>query len=600
MESDASLYDQALDKLEQEIVDHAGLLEKKQLNSDSPLSQLLQRAIDLDDEELATRCYLLLSQYQYQIVQDHLKALEYAKLALTQSEDIPSLFWRIKVLLNAANCFHVIRNYPQEHQYLQQCLQLLETDACKTQEYYSLHDQVNYSVGVMYTQMGLHGISQPFIEKALSYARLMNHRANQRRTKLTLANLMLYRGKLDEALAQYYELVEEFKDVEENEQTAILNNYIGFVHIEKGKYDVAEPYIRNAVRIREVLGNELRCSYSYSTLCRLLYLMGKNEEADLYFDKLNKVIEKYPYSFDKQVRNDIYYTIFAAKGDYKKAYDHFRELDIAFLDQEVLEHTFESVFKIEHEKQLRTREEADYIKRMNDEMRQHAKQLEVLNKDLKNYARTASHDLREPLRMVSAYMSILSTKIRDRLTDDEKKLLEFAVDGSKRMDEMITRILNAAKGEKITYRPVDLQKVLAQVKDNLTKLIAEKKTNIHVGSLPVVLGDDIQMMQVFQNLITNAIKYNTSDGPTVHISAEGGVGYVLINVADNGVGIPEHQRDKVFEMFSRVENESGEDGTGIGLSTVKSIIEKMKGKIWIEGNTPNGSIFKIQLPTFTS
>lgn len=227
-------------------------------------------------------------------------------------------------------------------------------------------------------------------------------------------------------------------------------------------------------------------------------------------------------------------------------------------------------------------------------MQQYSKTLESSNKDLKSFAHVTSHDLREPLRMVSTYMTILEAKLKDKLTEEEKTFMRFAVDGSKRMDEMITRILNTAKGSQSTTKPVDLNKTIEQLKMNLTKLMVEKNAEVSFGNLPVLMADDIQMLQVFQNLVTNAIKYNNSKTPQVKISCERKNSCIEISVADNGVGIPEQAREKVFEMFSRVENQSGADGTGIGLSTVKNIVEKMKGKIWIEGNELSGSVFKIQ------
>ena len=127
-------------------------------------------------------------------------------------------------------------------------------------------------------------------------------------------------------------------------------------------------------------------------------------------------------------------------------------------------------------------------------------------------------------------------------------------------------------------------------------MIQEKNAEINFENLPTVIADDIQMLQVFQNLVTNAIKYNNSGKPVIKITSAAKGNFFQVSVFDNGVGIPEEAREKVFEMFSRVENASGADGTGIGLSTVKSIIEKMKGKIWIEENQPHGSVFQILLP----
>lgn len=173
--------------------------------------------------------------------------------------------------------------------------------------------------------------------------------------------------------------------------------------------------------------------------------------------------------------------------------------------------------------------------------------------------------------------------------------MHFAVDGAKRMDDMITRILDAAKSQDASLRPVDMNRIAAQTVQNLTKLIQEKNAVVTHDPLPMVMGDDIQLLQVMQNIVTNAIKYNQSAQPAIHISFIKDDGKYLMCIADNGVGIAESERENVFKMYQRVENKTGEDGTGIGLYTVKRNIERMRGRIWIEGNKPNGSIFKIEL-----
>jgi signal transduction histidine kinase len=444
--------------------------------------------------------------------------------------------------------------------------------------------------------MGLHTIAIPYIDQALRYCEGISDRNTQFKTKLTRANLRMYKGEYEQSLMGYMELYEAFVDQGNTEQWAILNNYIAIIHMQQERYDTAEAFIREAVRIREAIGDELRINYSYFTLTKLLYATGRVEEGDRYFAHIQRVVEKYPYIYDRQIKNDIFYEIYAAKRDYEKAFHHFKELDISFVNNDILEKTIGSIFDAERDKQQKAKEDTVHFRRLNDEMQQQAQQLQKMNKDLNNYARTASHDLREPLRMVSTYMSILEAKLKDKLTEDEKQFLRFAVDGSKRMDEMVTRILSSAKGSQTVMKPVDLNKILEQLTQNLTRLITDKNAEVTWEHMPILLADDIQMLQVFQNLVTNAIKYNKSERPYIHITAEAKGSFAHILVADNGVGIPEEAREKVFEMFSRVQNASGEDGTGIGLSTVKSIIEKMKGKIWIEGNEPQGSVFNILLP----
>ena len=596
MEEKKDIFLETQQNIEEQLDHYEALLKKKEPFSEQQISYLLQLALDLDDEESATRAYILCSDFQSQVAFDSVKALDYAKLALQQCEDLPDFYWRIKALNTTASCYHAMRDYPSELNLLNQALQLLQSPRCGSLDYYPLHNLTNFSVGVMYIQMGLYGTSQPYMETALKFAEAMGNREVLFKNRLTLANLLLYKKEYDAALENYLDLLEERKGQEEIEQTAILNNYIGMIYSEKEDYETAEKYLIEAVRIRKKFGNELRLNYSYFSLCKLFYKTGRTEEGDRYFDIIMKVADKYPQTYDKQMRNDVLYELYAAKGDYKASYEHFKHLDVSFVSNNILEQTIRSIFENERNKQLSAQQDADQLRRINDEIHQEASQLQSLNKDLKNYARTASHDLREPLRMVSTYMAILEAKLKDKLTEEERQFMHFAVDGSKRMDEMITRILNSAKGNQHVMKPVDLNKIVDQLRINLSKLIAEKNADVTYENLPMIIADDIQMLQIFQNLVTNAIKYNKSKNPAVHITSETKGKFVQITVTDNGVGIPEGAREQVFEMFSRVENASGADGTGIGLSTVKSIIDKMKGKIWIEGNEPHGSVFQILLP----
>lgn len=590
------IFQQAQQNLEQQLTDYEDALKKRRPVTEQQLVYLLQLALDIEDDESATRAYLALSTYYLRYALDHLKALDFAKLGLQQSEDLPDFFWRIKALMSTATSYHMLRDYPNELNLLQQALRLLASPPCASFEYYPLHYTANYSLGLVYSQLGLHTLSGPYLEKSLRYCESLNDRQTLFATRLAVSNLRLYKKEFQTALDNYHKMYDEFSDLNSTEQWAILNNYIGIAHIFLGSDEKAEPYIRESVRVRELLGDDLRVNYSYFTLAKLLYRTGRIEEGDGYFKTITEVMKKYAHMYDEQMRNDILYELYGARGDFEKSYEHFRKLDISFVANDILERTIGSIFESEQQKNKDMQEDADHFKRLNDEMRHQATELQNVNKDLKNYARTASHDLREPLRMVSTYMSILEMKLKDKLSPDEMQLLHFAVDGSKRMDEMVTRILNTAKGQVTILKPVDLNKTVAQLKSNLTRLIADKNAEVTSGNLPTVMADDIQMLQVFQNLVTNAIKYNNSAVPQIQISSEDKGNLVEISVADNGVGIPENERQRAFEMFQRVENSSGAEGTGIGLSTVKSIIEKMRGKIWIEGNQPHGCIFKIQVP----
>lgn len=560
--------------------------------------QLLQKAVVLKSDELIAELYALLSGMAYAFHFDVQKSMELARLAVQQADHLPPGISKITALNQLAAAYQYTGDYANAVSLLHECLRLFEFYDLTSPDYYFLQNRVNKTLGIVYNNMGLSGLSQRYLETAFDYALRISDERLLLEARTLLANNMMYNKRYAEALEQYHVLLKEHEAIgEETDQLALVHNYIGRIYREQENYELAEKHFWQAIVIREKIGNELRTVYSYFSWACLMYMLKRKEEGDLYFEKVKDVLNRHPERWDAQLVNDIYYEIYAAQGDYQKAYEHFRQMELAYVDRTVMEKALNSIFENESIKQRHIKEQADQLARLNEEMRDYAQTLELSNKDLKTYAHTTSHDLREPLRMISTYMTILEAKLKDKLTEEERVFLHFAVDGSLRMDEMITRILNSAKGGKnVAVKPVELSRIIEQVKFNLTRLIKDKQARIITSELPVIIGDDVQLLQVFQNLISNAVKYNNSTVPTVSISCTRDKGLCVIAVADNGVGIPEAERERAFEMFQRVENASGAEGTGIGLSTVKSIVEKMKGRIWIESNQPQGTIFKVELP----
>lgn len=595
MQTPEDIFKSARISLEAGLEEIEKLLDQRLKVDVQKISHLAHIATDLGDKKLIGRAYLLLSIHSSIFHTDPLQALEYAKLALEFVDGANDPYWKLLSLHRLATCYHNIRNYSKELNTLYEAIHLL--DKCPDDPmFYKPGYLINIALGIAYSQLGLYSICLPYVNKALSYATRQNNRTLIFKSKLTLGNLELYAKKYDEALEHYLELMSEYSDMVNTEEWAIMNNYIGIIYQEKYQLDKAESYIRESVRIRTKIGDELRLNYSLFSLAKILYLTDQHTEADMHFNTVVSVMGKYPHAYNTQVSNDILYELYAAKGDYKKSYEHFRHLDINFVNNETLQQTIGNLFENERLKQKQIQDEKQFYKDLNDDMQKQYNDLQKTNTNLNNYARTTSHDLREPLRMVYTYMTILEKKLSDKLSEEEKTLMRFAVDGSRRMDEMITRILQSAKGAQITYKAVDLNQVVTQVKLNLSKLISEKNAEVVIQQLPTVMADDIQMLQVFQNLISNALKYNVSKIPAVTIEHTITDKGYIVSVVDNGVGIPKNKRNDVFEMFSRIENESGAEGTGIGLSTVKSIIEKMKGQIWIDENPEGGTIIKVAFP----
>lgn len=223
-------------------------------------------------------------------------------------------------------------------------------------------------------------------------------------------------------------------------------------------------------------------------------------------------------------------------------------------------------------------------------------ELERSNAELEQFAYVASHDLQEPLRMVSSYAQLLSKRYQGQLDADADEFIGFAVDGAKRMQALIADMLAYARvGSRLKEgREVELDQALERCLANLEFLIAETGTQIEAAPLPVVIGDESQLVQLFQNLIANAVKFR-SGPPLVRIGAERAGDWWVISVADNGIGIDPQFGERIFAVFQRLHSGAEYEGTGIGLAVCKKIVERMGGRIWVESAPGLGSTFKFTI-----
>lgn len=557
--------------------------------------EVFQQAIALNDYTLIIDTYLELADFQLRQKFNFQKSLEYSLLAKDLLKTDTPLNTEINVYSSIGKVLHRLRDYIGAQQNYLQALELSQRIEQPDSKQLEVRSYLNYYMAVLNSNIGMYDFASGFLAKAkLGFESIELQKGILICNQLQASHYYLTKD-YDAALKIYEKLIEENKDAKEQWLEVALD-YVGQIYFLKEQYDRAEEYLLRAFEIRKEIGDEIRLGHTYFAMAQLYYRTGRIQGGDEYFSLLRKLIEKYPYFYSESLVLEINWKLYGERGDFETSYNYYRHVKIPTADPGVLESMMQQVFENEHDKQQQALAHLQELEKLNHEMSSYARQLESNNKDLKTYAHTTSHDLREPLRMVSTYMTILESKIKEKLNADERQFLHFAVDGSKRMDEMITRILNSAKGGAVALKPVDLNKVINQVRVNLSRLISEKNAEIYAADLPVIMADDIQLLQVFQNLVTNAIKYNTSPVPSIVISSDKQQGYHIVCVADNGVGIPEEKRASVFELFSRVQNESGAEGTGIGLSTVKGIIEKLKGTIEIESNLPSGTVFRLRFP----
>ncbi|WP_222914617.1 ATP-binding protein [Natrinema sp. SYSU A 869] len=246
--------------------------------------------------------------------------------------------------------------------------------------------------------------------------------------------------------------------------------------------------------------------------------------------------------------------------------------------------------------QAKTR--AHQLERQNCLLEQTQRQLEESNQRLEQFAHTVSHDLQEPLRMVTSYLELIERRYGDELDEEGEEFLDYAIGGSERMKEMIEGLLEYSRvdtqGE--PFKPVDLDEVLVNVRKDLKLQIEETHTTIETDELPHVEGDESQLRQLFQNLLANAIEYTGDEPPRINVSAERDAEEWIISVRDNGIGIDPEDQDRVFEVFQRLHSQEEHSGTGIGLALCKRIVERHDGEIRIDSTPGEGTTFTFSLP----
>jgi signal transduction histidine kinase len=237
-------------------------------------------------------------------------------------------------------------------------------------------------------------------------------------------------------------------------------------------------------------------------------------------------------------------------------------------------------------------------KKLRDDHTQSQAELARSNQDLEQFAYVASHDLQEPLRMVATYTQLLAERYRGKLDADADKYIHYAVDGALRMQKLVQDLLAFSRvgREGITLRSTDCNAALQASLKNLEAAIQESGAVVHPAQLPVVTADSSQLIQVFQNLIGNAIKFRGAEPPLIRISAQAKRKEWVFSVADNGIGIAAEHVESVFVIFRRLHARAEYPGNGIGLSICKKIIEQHGGRIWVESEPGHGSTFKFTLP----
>lgn len=261
-----------------------------------------------------------------------------------------------------------------------------------------------------------------------------------------------------------------------------------------------------------------------------------------------------------------------------------------------------SSLKVEYESRMKLIEELrDSLEKLNrtkEELEQKSQDLARSNVELEQFAYAVSHDLKEPLLAIAINLTLLKKRYKGKLGSEGETFITETIDEAKQMQTLISdmlsysRVGNSAKPFVLT----DCNDILNRVLTNLRIPLEQSDAVVTHDILPEVMADPIQLSQLLQNLIGNAIKFHDDNKPLIHISAKRKEREWIFSVSDNGIGIPAEYTEKIFEMFQRLHNKKEYPGTGIGLATCKKIVERHGGHIWVESNSNRGSTFYFTIP----
>ncbi len=268
----------------------------------------------------------------------------------------------------------------------------------------------------------------------------------------------------------------------------------------------------------------------------------------------------------------------------------FIELLLMIISILVIIFEVQYVFKPIQNKLVESLEET---KKSKESLEKSIAELERKNQDLEQFAYAASHDLQEPLRTITSFTQLLHRKHKDRLSKGDKEEMMFIVDAARRMKALITGLLKYTTiGKKRQIDSIDCNSLVHTIKRDLTTMLEEKNAKLRIGELPKLNAYETEMRQLFQNLITNALKFQKTEvQPNIHITAKDLEGKYQFSIQDNGIGIAEEFQDQIFSIFKRLNTIDKYEGTGIGLAQCKKIVELHNGRIWVDSKENQGSTF---------
>jgi len=614
-------------------------LKKNDLLKGEKLLQSIINNCSIHQQACKIKTYTLLSKLHL-LQNNYDKALDYNSmaLALTEKVNVPILLIDIYNILG--NIYLKKRQQSEAQLYLNRAFSL-----AKQYKYYEAETFAQKLIAVSFAKNSQYKEAMEYFLEALETSKSIEHRSNIAHCLINIGTIHAHLLNHSEALSRYSTAIAIYQDVLDTRSRVILLNNIGNTHHALQNYDTAITYFSKVLVIAESIEyNEMK-AHAYAQLSKTYIdkqqygtaIAFANKSAKIYakleqsnkekhgnlmnlaqiafYQKQYKEATEYALSCMEKAKlyKDDYYLIKSSKllaniyetqkkyketAEYYKLYSSFQS---DWFEVQRLRHTLDAEIRYTINEKAKAMEiikkENEYnsiLIEQNKQMELQNKQLRSVNEELKQFAYVVSHDLKEPMRMIVSYTQLIEKYHKKELNEDAKTFFGYVRDGATRMNKLLKDLLEYAtvgrNEEQLVFN--DLNKIIGDViLSNLKMKIQENNAIIQFSNLPFIKAEQSLLIQLFQNLVSNALKFRSEQDPVIRITSQEEEEYYLFSVADNGIGIEQEYRDRIFKIFQRLHGRSEYEGSGIGLSICQKIVFRLGGRIWVESEVNQGTTF---------
>ncbi|MEO1518546.1 MAG: tetratricopeptide repeat protein [Bacteroidota bacterium] len=471
------------------------------------------------------------------------------------------------------------------------------------------------AIGSTYNRMGNTELSVQYNFNSLKVAKDMNYKMGVCYATQNIGSDYLEMGQTTLAIDYLKQAVETRQEIEDKWGLCSTYRMLATAYTANQDYDKALEFGHKSLELAQIINSNTRKIEIYKVLANVYRESGKSDKAFNY-------LYKHMMMKDSSINE----SSIQKMSDIKKSYEiQKREKEIALIKKNQQlnrwqKNTFIGAFilslcimwmiysryrtqfannKILEEKNVLIQKQNEQLEIANQRQVEMNQKLEDSNKELEQFAYVASHDLKEPLRTINSYTSLLQRRFLPKVSDPTaNEFMNFIMDGTQRMQNLLDELLNYSRAIRSSQNleMVNTSEIAEMVTFNLNRLIQEKNAQVDIGHLPVIKANKTQINQLFQNLISNAVKYTHQDNPQVTVQCKEKDQQYVFSIKDNGIGIAPEHKEEIFQMFRRLHTNKEFEGTGIGLATCKKIVSQYGGNIWVESVKNEGSTFFFSIP----